>query len=666
LEKVIRRKVSLLFIIMSMILLWITDSDAMAASKLVENRVSGNDLYSIAYNGELYVAGASYGQVLVSKDLTSWRTIKIPQIESYYRIDHVIWDGKQFIGSGRDSIIYSTDGFTWKVKKLVNIIPYDSDIKGSAYVKDLYYDGQVVIGVIAADEFYANVKFISSTNGENWTVSQKYAGWLHAVASNGSRFVSLGGYSNEVNEKGIVGAYSMNKSQWQYTVDIEQERFAYRNNDSWDILWDQRRFVAVGRGNLVYASSDGSTWELLGEIPVQSASKNKEDVWFSSIVWNGQQYTAVGGVNKGAYSFHAIAATSQDGVSWQVQELPYIKTSLHDVIWANNQFVSIGNTGNVLISEDGLSWRNTYEELIVSSEMNNNYSSFYRDGEYWLSTDASYEDLHGGIYRSKDGATWELAYSRYDAKGKRIGILSMISTSKGIYAVTSDGYFVKSTDGVGWTEQRITSNTNIDPRMVAWSGSKFIVLAVDTTDGTRTKWVQFSSSTGSQWAYHPVASKIPSFYQVKHNGDLFYSFNAEKNIFSTSIDGVTWTQRLKVSKDIYDMLVVNKRFYLWGDNIIYTSQDGVKWDKHVMPKDTADIVNTIWDGTKFIGVQTYDLYSAKQYLAESKDGVHWTRLGEFAYSGAEFEMYMLFHKNDHYIYMDRFGGLYRSTVEQTS
>ncbi|WP_152393405.1 WD40/YVTN/BNR-like repeat-containing protein [Paenibacillus guangzhouensis] len=651
------------FLMLCIIGLWIGNSRIFAASTLVEQRVTNNDLHSVAYNGEVYVAGASKGQVLVSKDLMQWKSVKLPQIDSYDSIQHVIWDGKQFVGHARDKMVISSNGLTWRVTSLEKDILKLKNGYGTPYLRDLFFDGQEVIGVVSMSEYGGGVQFITSTDGVNWGVSQKNASWLNAVASNGNRFVSLGGYSDYSGEMKVAGAFSTNKTHWQNTMQPGEDEYAYRSDAGWDILWDSHKFVAVGLNNLVYQSPDGQKWVKLGEIPVQPAQKDKTR--FNSIVWNGQQYTAVGVVQKSWSKYYAITATSEDGVSWSVQELPYIETGLYQVIWANNQFVSVGDSGNVLVSEDGVSWASTYKELVLASEMSHEFTQMYWAGKYWVSTDAGHDDNQGGIYRSRDGSHWELAYSKFDAKGNRVGISSMIATTKGLFAVTTDGYFVKSTDGVGWVEQRITSNTQIDPNLLAWSGSKFIVLAVlrNDSDGSKQKMIQFSSATGSQWTDHPIASTLSNFYQVRYSGEMFYSYDYEKKIFSTSIDGVSWKQRLRTTKDIHAMLAVNKRFYLWGDDITYTSLDGVKWNKHVMPKGSWDIDNAIWEGSRFIGVQSSGPDSYRQYLAESKDGVHWTRLGEFAYSGAEFEMHMLFYKNDQYIYMDRFGGLFRSTVQ---
>jgi hypothetical protein len=62
--------------------------------------------------------------------------------------------------------------------------------------------------------------------------------------------------------------------------------------------------------------------------------------------------------------------TSSDGVNWANRDLSEGTKPIHDVIYANNLLVTVGDSGTIITSQDGKSWtkrtsRTTYQLAYV-------------------------------------------------------------------------------------------------------------------------------------------------------------------------------------------------------------------------------------------------------------------------------------------------------------
>ncbi len=105
-------------------------------------------------------------------------------------------------------------------------------------------------------------------------------------------------------------------------------------------------FVAVGGylGPALLTSPDGITWT--------SSSTSATSSMLTSVIWNGEEFTAIG--EKGSI------LTSPNGLSW-TNQVSGDTATLSDIIWADNQFVLVGHEGvgvfgPILTSPTGIAW----------------------------------------------------------------------------------------------------------------------------------------------------------------------------------------------------------------------------------------------------------------------------------------------------------------------
>ena len=125
---------------------------------------------------------------------------------------------------------------------------------------------------------------------------------------------------------------------------------------------DGSKFVTVGSSNLIATSPQGREWTV-------RTHGAPADVMLRDVIWNGSLFVAVGGdlptSGPGPWDTrHAVVLTSPDGISWTVRYDDASKAGLHNVVWNGQQFVAVGGSGQrssaeqglVLKSLDGFTW----------------------------------------------------------------------------------------------------------------------------------------------------------------------------------------------------------------------------------------------------------------------------------------------------------------------
>jgi hypothetical protein len=115
------------------------------------------------------------------------------------------------------------------------------------------------------------------------------------------------------------------------------------------IAWNGR-YVAVGEGGTVMASTDLANW---------SAQSIGAGFALAGVAASPSRFVAVGGA-----AGSAVVTTSTDGSGWSVAYQATVSSTLTKVIWAGNQFVAVGCETRAdarqyvlfLTSPDGLAW----------------------------------------------------------------------------------------------------------------------------------------------------------------------------------------------------------------------------------------------------------------------------------------------------------------------
>lgn len=185
----------------------------------------------------------------------------------------------------------------------------------------------------------------TSPDGFNWTLSKTNC-WLRSATWGDGKYVAVGyrDYASRTQHKitGIVCS-SPDGNNWKVLQETPHGYSWYLN----DIIWSDTQFVAVGEPSIILTSPDGYNWTARTPVPNIVG-------YYTSVVWTGSQYVAVG-LDQGIGIDLSAVLTSPDGVAWETRKTVG-KTELTDVVWTGKLLVAIGKNGLILTSQDGIAW----------------------------------------------------------------------------------------------------------------------------------------------------------------------------------------------------------------------------------------------------------------------------------------------------------------------
>jgi hypothetical protein len=263
---------------------------------------------------------------------------------------------------------------------------------------------------------------VTSTNGVTW--AKRSSGTtepIYGVIYGGNQFVAVGG-------NGLV-ATSPNGINWT-------TRRSGTGVATYTVAYGGGRYVAVG--DVILTSTDGITWNSRNVPKVSTLAgplKNAggpsilippDDLRFhslSGITYVDNQFLAVGAMQdifSGTY--YPKIMTSVDGVTWIARTAPGDNFALNDGTFGNGEFVTVGLSGAVVSSANGINW--SEQARPTTGNLN---SVTFAEGLFVTVGD------NGKIFSSVNGSTWKARTS---------------PTTQTIYEVTfGNGTFVAVGDG---------------------------------------------------------------------------------------------------------------------------------------------------------------------------------------------------------------------------
>jgi len=409
---------------------------------------------AMAYgNGEFQAVG--YGVRATSSDGIHWSTIADNSYDyydiafgggyfAYVGYDHLndmgfleICDSSECYEQGTGStdtvlaVTYNLDGHTFLATDREKVYTTDVNDTGHVWTSSTIQSGAVPshtrlaygAGRYLAVGASGRVSLAEAQDPTRWTVTWVYtrqnppvhASGFNGVLFTGGRFVAVG--------SGNMVATSDNGSTWTLSISGTGSYVG-------GLAYDGRRFLAVdGDNGQVYASPDGASWE-----PVSEAATYLED-----LAYDGQVYAAVG---------HGSIFTSEDATTWSRHTLNGYPAAITS---GSGKIVAVGDSGYVAYSGNhGASWdetdAGTTENLLGVAYGN---GTFVAVGE------------GGTIVYSNDGATWHAASSgtTEDLNGVAFGDGRFV-------AVGTGGTLLVSSDGNSWsapiTAPSLGGNTEFD------------------------------------------------------------------------------------------------------------------------------------------------------------------------------------------------------------
>jgi pimeloyl-ACP methyl ester carboxylesterase len=270
-------------------------------------------LWGISAGGGKVVIVGQNGTILLSNDGMTWVRQPTNLVANLLAVTWFAgFEGvaSQFVALG-DGILTSTDGASWSVRK---VIPPEVD----ALSRIASGFGMLVVTSASGPHVY------TSFNGIDWTIRDNVAPKpLLAVAWGRGEFVAVG-YGGTI-------VQSTNGVAWT-------SRNAPTTDQLGAIVWSGSQYVVGGLNGTILTSADGVTWN-------QQASPTPNQI--NALTWSGSQFTGV--TNAGE------VIQSTDGLIWTVQ--PVVPNRLLNVIWWDGVFIAVGDSGAIITSPDGSTWK---------------------------------------------------------------------------------------------------------------------------------------------------------------------------------------------------------------------------------------------------------------------------------------------------------------------
>jgi hypothetical protein len=226
-----------------------------------------------------------------------------------------------------------------------------------------------------------------------------------------------------------------------------------------------------------------------------------------------------------------------------------------EVAYGNGVFVSVGESGFIQTSTDGISWTRR-----TAANSNTIYGITYGSSEF-VAVGGS-----GSVQTSTDGITWT---NRTSVGNTNIKFAVAYSAEQNLYvAVGFSGSITSSTNGITWTNR--TSGTSALFDGIAYGNGTWVAAgnAVIRSSTNAITWTSRTSQSSVQQREITYSSEIGIFVSVGDNGNI-----------QTSTDGVTWTLRTSANTaDIAGVRYGNGYFVaVGGSGSVQTSTDGITW-----------------------------------------------------------------------------------------
>jgi photosystem II stability/assembly factor-like uncharacterized protein len=268
------------------------------------------------------------------------------------------------------------------------------------------------------------------------------SGGLTDVAFSGQRYVAVGGL-------GAV-AFSDDGLTWHEIVQPTPRNV-------FGVTWADTVFVAVGEGDLILTSIDGTDWvqRLTGH-----AARVLRDVTASD-----HRIVAVGGHLASGNKYLGDVRISSDGIEWEPVEVE-IDCELTSVAWTGHSFVAAGfrkdGTVTVWLSESGATWTLSHEQ-----------ENFYFNRPCIASCGDTVVIVAGkegaGILFSPEMRTWSIAL-----QPQSNGLYAVAWTGSRFVAIGSGGVALSSLNGFDWSSHE----TKIPHSFWGVTGSRRQIVAV--------------------------------------------------------------------------------------------------------------------------------------------------------------------------------------------
>jgi hypothetical protein len=268
------------------------------------------------YSGSVY-ATAELGELVVDKEALD---VIVERLWQPSRLFVVL--------SGGNVISYSVDAKVWHLAGSSSSLPEYRDIA--------YGSGKFVV----VENNRGKSSSIYSFDGHNWFVGSDSDVRMGAVAYGNGKFVGVNDdYNGYVSGDGV---------SWQ-SVSISTNGGNANFSDLIDIAYGADKFVAIQSGGDKYVvTTDGADWEWKEFLPATGD--------WHSIIYEDDKFIAVGKGGK--------IAVLTDGVKWD-KVVTGDSLDLVGLAYGAGKFVALSGSGRVITSTNGIDWT---ESVVLKNE----------------------------------------------------------------------------------------------------------------------------------------------------------------------------------------------------------------------------------------------------------------------------------------------------------
>jgi hypothetical protein len=385
-------------------------------------------------------------------------------------------------------------------------------------------------------------------------------------------------------------------------------------HDIHSVFYDGDQFLAGRIFGLVFASPNGTNWNLMGEMQASSI--------FQFARFADRWYAAAGHFRESTNLSH-----------WELREIGAYASSSAGGVYAvragNGHLVVAGEGGNILSSTDGLSFAQCragrptpigllawHRDRILATVASGQSVLDSQDGHSWSETAVApgaflaREAVSDGqriiIAGSVPAGTTTLSQIRTSEDGtnwvarsfSHRGGLNGVATMPGLYAaVGASGVVFTSTNGTTWVSNSIPGNQTLSS--IASDGSRFVVVGPARTN--------YLSLDGRTWMR--VDSQAPTnLTAVAWGSGRFVAVGSAGTIL-LSTNGEIWRAvTAPINANLRRVSFHSGTFYAVATGLVITSVDGETWN--ILPGTPPDLERLIGTPAGIFGASTTSIYRA--------------------------------------------------------
>jgi hypothetical protein len=589
----------------------------------VNNFINGV-FYSIVYGGpsgsELYVAVGSssnmpYNNIAYSSDGITWTVVNLSQIIPFQTRRSVVWAGSPinlFVavsssGTATHRIATSPDGITWTTRT------------GSGLIANTGF-GQITTGTVSGNTVLVatmGTYMMRSTDGITWTSYNLSRSYTCVAWGNVSGGLFVAGRSSAP----AVSHTSPDGITWTDRASTAQvmQSIVYGGTSG------NECFVTTN-GTNIFRSTNGINWTDQGATP---QTVMRVSIWIGGTK-NIFNFTRGEGNNSNGHY------QSPDGITW---------TFVQPNFFSCNDLASNG-TRVIACAGQTTSYGNRYTDTI---ETTTSWTTVTINGNVTFRTITYSPDLSMFVALSNGSENNKVAYS-YDGINWNLSVSQPLTVTflsvcyggpsggrlfVGVGAGVTGNCFMTSADGITWTQRSSPGGSGEDWAKVIWIDELQLFIAsaragssLIATSPNGTTWTSRQSRTNGFQGIGMVWS--PELKLIVVIASTSTSNTAR---LATSPDGITWTLRTTLNT------AISWRSVDWSPELqlfvasslnsttIARSSDGINWSYGTLPS-SQDWIQVMWikELSVFLTINLSTTSATALNSAYSYDGINWNTL----------------------------------------